>query len=129
MNPMNSTPYGSRNRYGVATPLVRIRLRDLRPARAGWLRAAGSSREVAVTSSAELLLVRGQNGGGLLGRAVQGVGRALLAQDGGLVAVVQLLGRVADTGDRRREVHVGDVLGEGLEVAQALREVGALRQL
>src|SRR3954471_3675208 len=96
MKPMNSTPYGNRNRYGVARPELRIFLRRLRPARAAWVLATGVSSEVAVIGSAVLLLVGREDARGLLRRRVQRVGRTLLAEDRRTERVVQLLRRVAD---------------------------------
>src|SRR3954454_1155625 len=129
MNPMNRTPYGSRNRYRVARPELRIFVRRLRPARTAWVLAEGSSSEVTAMNSAVLLLVGLEDAGGLLRRRVERLGRVLLAEDGGPERVVKLLRRVTDAGYRRREVHVRHLLGERLEVREALDELVALREL
>src|SRR3954468_10828077 len=119
MKPRNSTPYGSRNRYGVAAPLRRTRGR---PPVACW--DSGRARAtVLVTDSAVLLLVGAEDSGGGLGRTAQRAGRIALAQDRALERVEELAGGIGDARHRRREVHVRYFLGERLEVGQ-LGEVG-----
>src|SRR3954454_24942041 len=107
MKPRKSTPYGSRNRYGVAAPLRRTRRRPPVGGRdSGRVRAT-----VLVTGSAVLLLVRAEDSGGGLGRTVQRAGRVALAQHRALDLVVQLGGGVTDAGHGRREVHVRHLFG------------------
>src|SRR5579875_2592439 len=113
MKPRNSTPYGSKNKYGVATPCRRTRrvraesARDSTRARATVLvigsAARWSARSAAGRSSrsAVLLLVGAEDSGRGLGRAVQGAGRVALAQHRALDRVVQLRGGVSDAGHRR----------------------------
>src|SRR4051812_23080394 len=123
MNPKNSTPYGSKNRYGVSGP-ARLIGRRTGP---GEVRVGRRSETVSVAMSAVLLLVRLEDLVGQLGRVLQRAGRVTLAQNGALHRVVQLHRRVADAGHGRREVHVRHLFGERLEVRQLL-ELAALLQ-